>query len=170
MSEHIKDDFHVDMSGRIYEEKTIGIAVVGPKTKKHYGCALKGNLIRLIKKDLFKENVFEDSAKLYSICIYLLLKDIKDEINTLVVCNDEDFEVVKNTLAILLKEYDFEIINISDFRRRLCRNIGSLADNYARIYRRRALRPKRQLKGKLLNVVPVTYTLIKQHWSDLHEK
>lgn len=32
----MKDNFHVDMSGRIYENKTIGIAVVGTKTKQHY--------------------------------------------------------------------------------------------------------------------------------------
>ena len=44
-----KDDFHVDMSGRIYEGKTIGIAIVGTKTKISYGCALKGKNLMLLK-------------------------------------------------------------------------------------------------------------------------
>ena len=48
----MKDDFHIDMSGRIYESKTIGIAIVGAKTKINYGCVLKGNLVKFIKKNL----------------------------------------------------------------------------------------------------------------------
>src|SRR3989344_8588155 len=123
-----KDNFHVDMSGRIYEGKTIGIALVGAKTKINYGCALKGNLIKLIKRELFKKNFFDDSTKLYAICIYLLVKEIKDKINLLIICNDEDFNVVKIALSNLLKDYNFEIINISEFRKRLGRNIGSFAD------------------------------------------
>src|SRR3989338_6645669 len=122
-----KDDYHVDMSGRIYEGKTVGIAIVGTKMKEHYGCALKGNLIKLIKKELYKKNIKK-----------------------------------------LLRDYNFDIINISEFRKRLGRNIGSLADNYARIYRRRALKPYKQLKGKKLNVVKITYILIKQYWGELN--
>src|SRR3989338_3142517 len=105
----MKDDFHIDMSGRIYEEKTIGIALVGTKTKKHQGCAIKGNLIKLIRKELFKGRYFEDPAKLYAICIYLLLKDIREEIETLIICNDEDFEIVKTSLSKLLNGSPFEI-------------------------------------------------------------
>ena len=44
------DIFHVDMSGRIYEKRNIGIALVGMETKLHCGCALNGNLIKLVKK------------------------------------------------------------------------------------------------------------------------
>ena len=69
------------MSGRIYEEKTMGIALVGTETKINCGCALKGNLIKLIKKRLFNKNIYEDSAKLDGICIYLLVKEVKDKIN-----------------------------------------------------------------------------------------
>ena len=76
-----KDSFHVDMSGRIYENKTIGIALVGTETKRNYGCALKGNLVMLIKKQLFKKSLFEDSAKPYAICIFLLVREVKDKIN-----------------------------------------------------------------------------------------
>ena len=102
-----KDNFHVDMSGRIYEEKTIGIALVGTETKVHYGCALKSNLVKFIQKNLFKKNIYKDSAKLYAICISLLVKNIKDNIKTLIVCNDEDFNVVKKVLDYLLKNCDF---------------------------------------------------------------
>jgi hypothetical protein len=162
-----KESFHIDMSGRIYEGKNIGIALVGARTRTHYGCALKGNLIKLIKKRLFGKKIFEDSAKLYSICIYLLIKNVTQNINLLIICNDENFEVVKIILLKLLKNPNFEIINISEFRKRLGRNIGSLADNYANIYRKRALSPNRWSKGRELNVVPVNFTLIEKHWEEL---
>ena len=164
-----KDEFHVDMSGRIYWKKTIGIALVGSKTKVNYGCALKGNLLELIKRRLFKKNIYEDSAKLYAICIYLLVKNVEKDLKTLIICNDEDFQVVKNILDYLLKNYSFEIINISEFRKRLGRNIGSLADNYARIYRRRALKTNRQIRGKKLNIVDVPFSSIKNYWEELNE-
>jgi len=165
-----KDDFHVDMSGRIYWKKTIGIALVGTRTGVNYGCALKGNLLQLVKKRLFGENVYEDSAKLYAICIYFLIKNVEKNIKTLIICNDEDFKVVKKILEYLLKNYDFELINISEFRRRLGRNIGSLADNYARIYRRRALKKNRQIKGKRLNVIEINFNLIKEIWEKLENE
>ena len=165
-----KDSFHIDMSGRIYENRTIGIAIVGTETKINYGCALKGNLIKLIKKKLFKKNIYEDSAKLYAICIFLILKEIIDNIHTLIICNDENFEVVKKTLEKLLGKYSFVIISISEFRKRLGRNIGSLADNYANIYRRRALKPNKISKGKELNIVQITYTIIKKYWEKLNNE
>ncbi len=166
----VKDNFHVDMSGKIYEEKTIGIALVGTETKINYGCALKGNLIKLIKKELFKKNPLDDSAKLYGICIFLLVREIKEKISELIICNDENFEIVKKIIARLLRGTSFEIINISQFRKRLGRNIGSLADNYANIYRKKALKPTRLSKGKELHVVGVTYKLIKQYWGEMDEK
>lgn len=57
-----KDSFHINMSGRIYDEKTIGIALVGTETKVNCGCAIKGKMIKLIKKHLFKNNIYKDSA------------------------------------------------------------------------------------------------------------
>ena len=166
----MKDNFHVDMSGRIYEERTIGIALVATENNAHYGCALKGNLVKFIKKNLFKKNIYEDSAKLYAICISLLVKNVRIEIKTLIICNDEDFEIVKRVLNKLLSPVDFEIINITEFRKRLGRNIGSFADNYARIYRKRALKPSRNLKGKKLNIVVVDYKIIKKYWEELERK
>jgi hypothetical protein len=166
----MKDNFHVDMSGRIYTEKTIGIALVGTDTNIHYGCALKGNLIKLIKKNLFKEDIYKDSAKLYAICISLLVKNVRNNIKTFIICNDEDFEVVKKVLNKLLNPVDFEIINITEFRKRLGRDIGSLADNYARIYRKKALKLSRLSKGKELNIIEVNFKIIKQYWDELKIK
>jgi len=64
-------------------------------------------------------------------------------------------------LIKLLRQIDFEIINIGDFRKDLNRNVGSLADNYANIYRKKALKPKRWSKGKELNVISINFNLIK---------
>lgn len=163
----MKDIFHIDMSGRIYENKTIGVALVGTETKINYGCALKGNLIKFVKRNLFGKNVFQDSAKLYAICIFLLLNCIKDKILTLVICNDEDFTAVNKFLVRLLCNPNFEIINISEFRKRTGQNIGSLADNYAGIYRKRALKPTKQIRGKELNVVLINFKIIKRYWEEL---
>lgn len=165
----MKEDFHVDMSGRIYEEKTIGIALVSSDKKLHYGCALKGNLIKLIRKKLFKGDIFEDPAKLYAICISLLVKNVRRNIRTLIICNDEDFQVVKKVLNYLLRPMDFEIINITEFRKRWGRGIGSLADNYATIYRRKALKPIKNQIGKKINVVEVNFDLIKQLWEEVEK-
>ncbi|MEK6823982.1 MAG: hypothetical protein AABY06_03005 [Nanoarchaeota archaeon] len=165
-----KDNFHVDMSGRIYEERTIGVALVATENKIHYGCALKGNLVKLIKKNLFKKNIYEDSAKLYAICIFLLVKNVRREIKTLIICNDEDFEIVKIVLNKLLRPVDFEIINITEFRKLFGKNINSLAHNYANIYRKKALKPNRWAKGKELNIISVKYNLIKQVWEELEKK
>jgi len=165
----MKEDFHVDMSGRIYEEKTIGIALVSSDKKTHYGCVLKGNLVKLIKKRLFQVNIFEDSAKLYAICISILVKNIRKDVKTLIICNDEDFVIVKKILNYLLRPVDFEIINITEFRKRLGRNIGSLADNYAKIYRRKALKPTRDNKGKKLQVVEINFDLIKRYWEETNK-
>jgi len=162
-----KDDFHVDMSGRIYEKRNVGIALVGTNTKINYGCVIKGNLLQLIKKHLFETNIYYDSAKLYAICIYLLVKNIKNKARTLIICNDEDFRVVKKILDYLLENYTFEIINITEFRKRLGRKVGSLADNYAKIYRRRGLKPTRHNHGKKINVVTVNFKIIKQYWEIL---
>jgi len=161
--------FHVDMSGRIYEGRTIGIAIVGAKNKINYGCAIKGNLLKLIKKRLFKKDIFEDSAKLYAICIFLLVREIKEEVQTLIICNDEDFNIVEKVLDYLLDEYSFEIINITEFRKRLGRNVGSLADNCANIYRKKALKPTRWTKGKKLNIITINFKIIKKYWDELKE-
>jgi hypothetical protein len=165
----MKDDFHVDMSGRIYENRDIGIALVGVNTKLNYGCVLKIHLLKKIKQELFGKNCYNDSAKLYGVCIYFLVENVKELVNELIVCNDEDFRVVKKTLDFLIGDYNFEIINITEFRKRLGRKVGPLADNYARIYRKRALKSTRQNQGKKINVVNISFLRIKQYWEELNK-
>ncbi len=162
-----KGDFHVDMSGRIYEGRTVGVVIVGTDSGINYGCAIKSNLIKFVKKHLFEENIYNDAAKLYGIIISLLIQTIEEKIKTLIVCNDEDFKIVKETIEKLIENKKIEIINIGEFRKRFGRNIGSLADNYSRIYRRRALKKNRQIKGRRLNIVEINFNLIKQKWEKI---
>lgn len=156
------------MSERIYKRKTIGIACVGAQTKAHNGCALKGNLIKYVQEELCTGSIAEEHAKLYAICIYFLIKDKINDIKTLIICNDEDFDYVKEYLIFLLESTaPPNIINISELRKKLGRNINSLADNFAKCYRKRALNPRKWSKGKELSVVSVDFTMIKGCWEKL---
>jgi|GEM_PF-1315088 len=161
----VKYAFHVDMSGRFYRNEDVGIALFCAKTKTHRGGVIKKGMIKQIKKDLFKGNPYSEAAKLYSICIFILIEDIQDKIESLIVCNDEDFTIVKKSLNCLLS-CSFEIINITEFRKRMGRHLGSLADNYARIYRKRALKPS-HFKGKKLTVVQINLNIIKKYWREI---
>jgi len=165
----MKENYHIDTSGRIYKRQTIGIACVGADSKEHNGCALKGNLIKFIQSNLCVGKIKEEHAKLYAICIYFLIRDKLDNISTLIICNDEDFTYVKEYLCILLRENSskIKIINISDFRKQLGRKISSLADNFAKCYRKRALRPTKRHNGKTLKITEVTYSMIKAEWERL---
>lgn len=164
-----KEDFHIDMSNKIYKMKTIGIACIGAVSKKHNGCALKGNLIKFIQKNLCVGDIKEEYAKVYAICIYHLIKDKIGDIDALIVCNDEEFTYVKEYLLILLgiDSSRFKIISITDFRKALGRKISSPADNFAKSYRKRALKPTKWKNGKQLDVVEITYDMIKKQWEKL---
>jgi len=156
------------MSGKIFEGLTIGIACVGAKSKTHNGCALRGNLIKFIQKHLCIGDIAEEYARLYAICIYLLIKDKLNEIESLIICNDEEFIYVKEYLIILLGGIpNFEIINITEFRKTFGRKLKSLADNFAKAYRKRALNKNKWEKGKALTVVNVDYKTIEEYWKKL---
>jgi hypothetical protein len=164
------EDFHIDMSGRIYKKITIGIACVGVSTKEHNGCVLKGNLIKLIEKNLCLGEVKEEHAKLYAVCIYLLIRDKLDRIESLVICNDEDFIYVKEYLLLLIGEVPtFKIISISDLRKITGRKLKSFADNFAKCYRKRALNRNKWDDGKHLTVVDIDYSKINELWEKLNE-
>ena len=165
-----KEDFHIDMSGRIYKRKTIGIACVGAESKRNNGCALKGNLIKFIQKNLCTGDIKDEHAKLYAICIYFLIKEKIKEIETLIICNDEEFTYVKEYLMVLLEQDSsrFKIISITDFRKQLGRRVSSLADNFAEGYRKRALKPTRRSNGKQLDIVEITYEMVKEQWEKLN--
>ena len=165
------EDFHIDMSGRIYKRKTIGIACVGANSRSHNGCALKGNVIKYIQKNLCLGSKKKEYAKLYAICIYFLIEDKKDKIGSLIICNDEEFLYVKKYLIILLGHNpSFHITSITDLRKKLGKKVGSLADNFAEGYRKRALHRKKWGQGKKLNVVNITYSLMREKWDLLKEK
>ena len=167
----MKEDFHVDLSIRLYEKGNTGIACVSSKNKKHTGCVLTYRLKQYIKNSLFVGNISEEKAKLYAICIYYLVEDYLEDINTLIICNDEDFTYVKEYLIYLinLNKLNFEIINITEFQKRLGRRVKSLADNYAKIYRKRGLQRNKWHIGKNLNLVELNYEMIKEKWEELNK-
>ena len=91
----MKEDHHIDMSGRFYEKGVTGISCVSSDTKNHNGCSLKGRTKRYLEKNLFTSSIHEEYAKLYAICIYFLIKNKLENMNTLIICNDENFIYVK---------------------------------------------------------------------------
>ncbi len=168
----MKEYFHIDLSTQFSKKGNTGIACLRLPSKKHKGCALNNRIKRYIERTLFsKKNLRREYAKLYGTCIYFLVEKELDEIEKLVICNDEDFSFVRLFLEKLLKEQNkrIEIINITEFRKQLLRKVRSPADNYARHYAKRALKFHKWHKGISLNVVPVTYTAIKQKWITLEK-
>ena len=163
-----REDCHIDLSTRFYEKGNTGIAFVGARSRAHKGCGIKPKLKRYIEKHLCVGSIYEDYARLYAICIYFLIKGDLDKIKRLVVCNDEEFTYVKEYLSTLIEsdgnQIDFEIINITEYRNILGRNVKSLADNRARSYRKRALKPNRWHNGPTINVVSITYEMVHEKW------
>jgi len=167
----MKEYFHIDLSTKFSKNGNTGLACLRLPSKNHIGCALNNRVKRYIEKKLFlKENLREAYAKLYAICIYFLVEKDLSEIEKLVICNDEDFSFVKLYLEKLLKTQNkIEIISITEFRKQLLRKVQSPADNYARHYAKRALKIHKWHKGVSLNVIPITYTAIKQKWNEIEK-
>jgi hypothetical protein len=166
----MKEEYHVDMSDKIFRIEDIGIACLGLPSNTHNGCALRKNLIKIIKKNLCIGEDKEEDAKLYAICIYLLIKDKLDEISLLDICNDEYFEYVRDYLLALLDEIPpFEIISITEYRKKIGKDLESPADNYASAYRKRGLHRTRWETGISLNVIDINYSIIQELWDKLNE-
>ncbi|HVA83016.1 MAG TPA: hypothetical protein VNF06_02525 [Candidatus Aquilonibacter sp.] len=165
------EDFHVDMSGKLSRTSTVGIACLSPALKLHSGCALSGELLKDLRKKLFAPtaSLKRENAKIYAICIYLLINDRRPQIKRLIICNDENFELVKAYLSLLLEpnSITFEIINIGDLRKIFGRNFKSPADKYANKYRQRALEERNWEKGTALSVVKVDYKILSDHLKSL---
>ncbi len=102
-------DYHIDLSRKFWERKTTGIACICVETKNHVGCALDFHLKKHVHYKLIINKSRQDYAMLYSICIYYLIKDILEEIDCLIICNDEDFKFVKKYLLILTNDYQIKI-------------------------------------------------------------
>ncbi|MBA7524779.1 hypothetical protein ES705_16921 [subsurface metagenome] len=163
----MKEDFHIDMSGRLYEKGTVGIACVGSNTKNHNGCALKGKMRRYIEKNLYIGSVYKENAKIYAIAIYFLIRNNLENIDNLIICNDENFLYVREYLYFLLDDFPYliNIINITEFQKKLGRKVKSLADNYAKAYKKRGLKRNKWHVGIPLNVVVITFEMIKNKWN-----
>jgi hypothetical protein len=163
------EDYHIDLSGRLFDSRQIGIACMGAISKTHCGCAISKQLKQKIQKDLFRSKQQNDCAKLYAILIFYLIVSRLNEIKRLIICNDADFTLTKKYLQILLKkqDYKFQIINITEFKRALGRNINSPADNFAGHYRKRGLKKSKWENGRKLNVVQINYESIKTEWEEI---
>ncbi len=159
------EDFHVDMGGRLHKGTDVGIACVGASSKTHDGCVPKGSLIRLIVRKLCRKDLQKCYAKMYAICIYLLIRDRLFDIERLITCNDENIALVKAYLERLLEnKHRFSIINITEFRESPGRNTKSFADNYSKRYRRRGLNKIRRQDGIELQMVELSFPLIQGYW------
>jgi len=116
----MKEDFHIDLSNKFYSKRTTGIAFVGTITKINKGCGISERVKRYIEKNLFNSLIHKDRAKLHAIYIYYIIKENLENIKRLIICNDEDFIIVKDSLIRLFKIdgilLNFEIINITEYR------------------------------------------------------
>lgn len=164
----MREDFHIDMSGRIYEKRTIGIACLGVNSRTHNGCALRGRLIKRISSELCTGEPKVEDAMLYAICIFFLIKNRLNDIKSLTICNDEDIEYVRRFLMKLLGgNPQFKIRSISELRKILGRDISSPADNFANRYRRRALQRNKWDNGTHINVCELDFKMIEDKWKNI---
>jgi len=93
-----KKVMHVDTSCKLYENKNTGISFKIVGSNEHGGLALSKKLKKELKRDLHIE---EDYPRIYSICIYYLIKERLDAFDILVICGDENFVYVKKYLDLL---------------------------------------------------------------------
>ena len=100
--EKLCGDFHVDMSGKIARFEDIGIACMNPITKVNCGCAIRGKLVKKFRKEFFKDREIRERAKLYGILIYLIIQGYELKFDRLIICNDEDFKIVKKVIVFLM--------------------------------------------------------------------
>lgn len=161
--------YHIDLSNKFWKRKTTGIACVSADNKQHIGCGLSMRL----KKDIYRYLIMEESpearAKLYAICIYYLVKSRINCISKLVICNDENFKLVKLYLAHLLGNAGFDIVSITDYRKELGRSIKSPADNFAAHYAKRGLSERKQSIGIKLNAIKISLKLIRMKWREIKD-
>ena len=160
------EDYHIDLSVRLFDEGATGIACVGAETKKHNGCVLSRKLKKDIDKHICSLTSSKNRAMIYAICIYYLIRNNLENVKRLIICNDENFVYTREYLHHLLNDenYSFKIISITEFQKILGRNVKSLADNYARQYRKRGLSEHRWNKGHRLDVAKINFRMIKNKY------
>jgi hypothetical protein len=164
---------HIDTSQKLYERRDTGIAYKMIKTKEHKGLALSLRLKKRLEKELDADY---DRPRIYAICIYYLIKDDLNIFDELIICNDEDFTSVKEYLSILFLDDPFylekSIKSIYQLRVETGnKHLRSYADDVAYSYMRRALKSiVRRQKGTPLNVIRVTYEMVKSKWLEIDDK
>lgn len=162
---------HMDTSSKLYERKDTGIAYKIIKTNHHQGLGLSLKLKKELERDLGY-----DYARIYSICIYYLIEKNLDIFDTLVICEDEDYNKVEKYLRLLFsdnrKYKEKEVISLYKLREITGnRKLKSYADNVANSYRKRALKNiQRQQVGTPLNIIKISYKLIKDKWNEIEKK
>ena len=77
----------------------------------------------------------------------------------------------KKYLNLLLNTLpnSINIINITEFQKRLGRKVKSLADNYARAYKKRGLKRNKWHIGIPLKTIEIPYQMIKNKWELLNK-
>ncbi len=154
---------HIDTSKRFGQRGDTGIAFKIVSSGEHFGMALSNRLKRELDKNF---NIQENYPLLYAICIYYLIEGKLELFDNLVICNDEDFKLVKKYLDLLFGDNasygSKDVACIGDLRGMLGDSkIRSYADNIANIYRKKTLKPlRRQQKGVSLNVCDINYKKI----------
>ena len=146
----------------------MGIAVCTVDKSFHKGGYLSAPLKKALKKHPL---VKRDFAYLYGACIWELVKEDLIKINKLIICDDEDFTIVRDSLIVLsgYKLRKEKIISISGLRRTSGKNIKSSADNLAAKYRKCA-RNKSKVYKYNLNVVNLNLSDIKRLLAILEKK
>lgn len=168
-----KEIMHIDTSSKFYENKDTGIAYLLIKSQRHKGLGLSLRLKRELDRDL---NISSDYAKLYSICIYYLIRTDLDLFDILVICGDENYTRVRLYLKFLFETdsiyFKKDIISLDDLRAITGDpKLKSSANGVANSYRKRALKSKfRQQKGRQLNIIKVNYNSILEKWKELDKK
>lgn len=166
---------HIDTSGKLHQRMDTAIAYRILSNDSHKGTGLK---LRM-KKELENNNelnVKHDYARIYAICIYFLIKDVLDEFDALVICNDENFVYVKGYLDLLFiddKKFKFrEVMSISDLRDITgIPNLKSQADSIVSSYRKRIFKSEwRQQIGRKLNPVEISFSMIYDKWKEIEDK
>ncbi len=157
------------MSEKFYREKTVGIAWINNEKTLHKGLSMTG---KLITKLISKNNANKNFARLYAICIFLIIKDNISMIRKMIICNDEEFSKVKKDLEDLIKMsgiyQKIEIKSITEYRAELGnRKISSPADNYAAAYRKRAHKKTAWKRGIQLNPIEINYEILEELWLKL---
>lgn len=135
------------MSEKFKNNKNVGIALASDsKPVFHKGIFVKGTMIKQLKKQV----IDDFGPKMYSICIFHLIKDDLDKFDEIIICNDENFETVYIYLKLLFNHFNKNIItckSLTTYRdeNNLRQNHGkfrSPADRYSKIYRKRGGRPR----------------------------